>query len=64
MPCITVDISHYTGDINIVNSKFMFNTVSDLSLCEGMGYGSLMIYQPKSTANILIKILCFTPMAM
>ena len=52
MSCTTVYLSYPAGDINLINSKFMFNTVSNASLCETF-YSSLLIFQ--ATSNIFIN---------
>ena len=55
MPCIALDISYPTGNINLINSKVTFNTVSNVSWCESSFYSSLLIFQAKSNANIFIS---------
>ena len=59
MPCISVEISHSTGDIKVINSKFMFNTVSNASLCGSSFYSSLLIYQTNATAILISNSLFF-----
>ena len=55
MSCIALDISYPTGNINLINSKFTFNTVSNVLLCESSFYSSFLIFQAKSNANIFIS---------
>ena len=49
--CTCVKISRPTGIINIMNSKFMFNMISDSTLCKGNIYSSLLIYAQHSTCG-------------
>ena len=51
--CVTVYISNTTGAINVVNSKFMFNTISNTSVCGSYMYSTLLV---TSSGNISIAI--------
>ena len=42
--CVTVEIFYCKGSIRLINSKFISNTVSNISLCNGRFYSSLLIY--------------------
>ena len=50
--CITVVIYDLEGDLIVRNSKFMFNTISDASLCHV--YSSLLVLTYKTASNITI----------
>ena len=41
--CVTVEIFYSKGSIRLINSKFISNTVSNASLCNGSFYSSLLI---------------------
>ena len=56
MYCVTVKIFWSKGSIRLINSQFIFNTVSNISLCEGRFYSSLLIYQAEPNAHIHIHI--------
>ena len=49
--CNSVEISRPSEGINIMNSKFMFNMISDSSLCKSKIYSSLLIYALLSTCE-------------
>ena len=51
--CVTVDIYNLEGALIVINSKFMFNTVSDASLCSI--YSSLRVLTYNTTSNITIQ---------
>ena len=55
--CSSVKISRPAGDINIMNSRFMFNMMSDTSLCEGNIYSSLLIYAQHSTCGNRLSVI-------
>ena len=49
--CTSVNISRPSEVINIMNSKFMFNKISESSLCKSKIYSSLLIYALHSTCE-------------
>ena len=51
--CNSINMSRPTGVVNIVNSKFTFNTISDASLCRHVTYSSLLIQGAFSFGNRL-----------
>ena len=59
LPCSTVKIAHPTGAIYVINSKFMFNKVLNVSSCTYFDrshfYKNIWIYQPKSAVKIVIN---------
>ena len=54
--CVSVFIDHAEGSINIANSKFMFNTISNPSVCnrKNQFHSSLLVIPHKST-NITVS---------
>ena len=55
--CNSVKISKPAGVINIMNSRFMFNMISDSSLCEGNIYSSLLIFTQHSTCGNKLSVI-------
>ena len=51
--CNSINISRPTGIVNIVNSIFKFNMISDVSLCKRATYSSLLIQGAFSFGNRL-----------
>ena len=54
--CISVYIEHAEGSVNIVNSNFMFNTISNPSVCNRKNqYHSSLLVIPHKSTNIIVS---------
>ena len=57
--CTAVNITDSVGAINVVNSTFMFNAMSNPSVCEESYYNSLLVISSKSTVISILDSLFF-----
>ena len=51
--CTSVHIDKLLGIINVMNCSFMFNTITNASLCSGNYYSSLLVTSANSTEMII-----------
>ena len=51
--CVAVDMFDVLGSINVINSKFMFNSISNASACSEIYYSSLLVL-PYGDIDIII----------